>query len=520
MHGYVFYPDGGARPQREHNGAGIHGYRWDLAAGTRSIGHSYATTTVNGYSAKADSAEWLSKTKTLQELDLQAKRAIINDYRTSKVTATHFYDCTAPFAFGGTNNTAELKATCVIINFALNNLDLNEATSFVIRQDAMYVVEGVRDRLEGWVARGFIRKDGSEVPNANLWKRLWEMLILLKATGVNFHIEWVEAHSKDIGNNSADQLATASVFKAREGKLQEDLPHYEFKITQDADYWAGGLEKRHPLMFMRYCFMQVGESKGMESSDVVDYIMSSQGKETSLNGKRTSDDGYGVVRTKKQPILEAVRDKHESIRREVDYFYQVDVDGAFGSAYRYLNLYGNDILHRKHDHVRHLFVGDAPVSEELHPPFLAGVIYDNALMLSDLLDNYKDSSAKTLALTDITDTIYDVAEKDVKVGKGKEPRKELVCSLKPGIGTGYSKHNVKVNYKAGEEQAQCEITLRSGVDFPERNCLKRCEDKHPRVYVLTSWLGGAFMYATVIESGDDLAIWSGINASLRVIGVK
>lgn len=519
MHGYVFYPDGGARPQREHNGAGIHGYRWDLAAGTRSIGHSYATVTARGYSAKSDSADWMSKNKELASLSLSEKRQVIDKYATCKVTPTHFYDCVAPFAFGGTNNTAELKATCVILNYALNNLDLNEATSLVIRQDAMYVVEGINERLAVWMSRNFIRKDGTEVPNAQIWKKLFELVEAVRATGVKFSIEWVEAHSKDIGNNSADQLATAAVFKAKETKLQEDHLDYEFKVTQDIEYWAGGLEDRHPLMFMRYCFMQAGD-EGNVNGDNIDYIFSSQGKETSLNGKRTSDDGYGVVRTKKQPLLEAVRAKHEQVKREVDYYYQIDVDSAHGAAYRYLNLYGNDILHRKHEHVRHLFVGDAPVSEELHPPFLAGTIYNNALMLSDLLDNYKDQDAKTLCLTDITDTIYDVAEKDVKVGKGKEPRKELVCTLKPSIGTGYSSHKVKVSYKAGQESEQCEITLRCGVDFPERSCLKRCEDQHPRVYVVTNWLGGAFMYATVVESGDDLAIWSGINASLRVIGAK
>jgi hypothetical protein len=75
-----------------------------------------------------------------------------------------------------------------------------------------------------------------------------------------------------------------------------------------------------------------------------------------------------------------------------------------------------------------------------------------------------------------------------------------------------------VGYRDSDKLGEAEINLRVGVDFPDRNMLKRIEDTKPRVYILTSWLGGAFMYSTVIESGGDVAIWCGINSSIRVIG--
>lgn len=515
MHGYVFYPDGGARGQREHNGGGIHGYMWSLEAGSKSIGHTTFTTTPMGYAVKNSTGEWLAKElKGKPELSVEDSRARFDEFAKSKVAAVRFYDAITPFAYGGTNNSAELKATIELLHYALQELELDTATSFVIRQDSMYVVDGINKHLPSWIERKFIRRDGTQAPNSENWMELARLLDDIKKTGVVLRVEYVEAHSDDIGNNSADQLATAALYRAKERKLDKDEDHHKFAVSTDPDYWAGGLEHRHPLMMERFCFMRAGDSAG----DTVDYVFSSQGREVSLNGKRTSDDCYCLIRTKPVKAIEAVRARQNQIPREIDYFFQVDVDSIYSNAYRYLNSYGGEILHRKHDHVRHLFVGDKPVTEELHPPYLASVIFNNADVLYDFLNSYKETDSKTLKLTDITDTLYDFEEKPVKVAKGEEPRTEKICTLKPSIVNGYSKHKVKVQYNNKGEIGECEITLRAGVDFPGRNVLKRIESTMPRIYVLTNWLGGAFMFATVIESGDDLGIWCGMNSSLRIIG--
>lgn len=516
MHGFVFYPDGGARPQREYCGSGIHGYRWELEAGTRSIGHSTHTTTPFGYSEKNKAKEWLAKTlKGKEPVELADQIEVLKDNLDAKVTVVEFYDASAPNAFGGTNNSAELEGAIACMRFILSLPDADKAASIVLRQDAMYVVEGINGRVDTWAARNWISpSNGQVMPNKDLWVEMRGLLAELSERGIKFRIDHVEAHSTDIGNISADRLATVGVFKCREEKRTERLEVVEFKRSPAEGYWAGGLEFRHPFMSMRYCFAHSNSN----DNTVGEYILSTQGKEVSLNGKRTSDDGVCVVRCAPIGLIDSIFEKQQSIPREIDYPFQIDLNSVYGKAFQYLNLYGGQFLHRKHDHARHLFLGDDIVTEENHPPFLVSNIFDNGRVLSDFLDNYKDSDAPTLSLTDITDTLYDTVEKKVKVKKGEEPRTEQNTVLKSEIGAGFSKHTVTVGYKSEGETKTAEIALRVGVDFPERNTLKRIEETKPRVYVLTNWLGGAFMFATVIESGVDLGIWCGINSSLRVIG--
>ena len=90
--------------------------------------------------------------------------------------------------------------------------------------------------------------------------------------------------------------------------------------------------------------------------------------------------------------------------------------------------------------------------------------------------------------------------------------------MKPEFGVGYFKHSTKGSWKeTATDIKECDLTLRLGVDLPDRNALRRLEDKTPKVYLLTNTLGpGSFMYAVVIEAGGDVGIWSGVNSSIRV----
>lgn len=516
MYGYVFYPDGGARQQREYSGCGIHGYRWDTEAGAKSIGHNSQTTTMRGYDVKGATKEWLVKSHKGKIPEALGEQIVLAAAEAkAKVGVTKYFDAAIPLAYGGTNNTAELKGAVRCLKLLLREPDLEGAAKITIRQDSMYVVDGVNKHLPKWVARNFIRGDGSTAPNSDIWREMQAVLSALESKGIPLSFEWVEAHAGCIGNGAADQLATVALFKARESRQSFDSDDIDFMVSEPENYWDAGGDTRHPLMNFRYCFLDISESGAYVDGE---YFLSSQGKDVNMNGKRTAGDGFSVVRTSKVKMIEDIREFQLGIPREIDYRFQLDLNNVYGSAYRYLNLYGDSFLHRKHDHVRHLFVGDELVTEELHPPYLVENIISNCTMLADLLDNYKSDDTKTLRLTDITDTLYMTEDKPVKVKKGEEARTEQVCTLNSDIVVGYSKHKVTVGYRDSDKLGEAEINLRVGVDFPDRNMLKRIEDTKPRVYILTSWLGGAFMYSTVIESGGDVAIWCGINSSIRVIG--
>lgn len=84
-----------------------------------------------------------------------------------------------------------------------------------IFSDSKYLVDAVEKRwIQGWEARGWRRKDGEPVPNADLWKRLLEVC---RKHEVKF--AWVAGHSGVAENERCDQLVADA---RRAGELPVD----------------------------------------------------------------------------------------------------------------------------------------------------------------------------------------------------------------------------------------------------------------------------------------------------------
>lgn len=530
MFGYVFYPDGGCYPQNEHSGAGIHGYRWNLDLTAKGIGNTTHSATFRGYEVKGDTFDFANKEAKAAVADFSREAfsqwvmqepevivpngVVVRPNLNHRVPVERYYDGFIPLDFGGTNNTAELNATVHTLERIIKEPDFHEAALVVIRQDARYVVDGHNLYLPNWMEKKFTRRDGSVVLHEAIWMRLYAAVHAIKELGAKVIFEWVQGHSNCPGNNSADVLATAARIIAKSPKEVAVLDS-SFRISDAQDYWASRGDLRHPMMCFRYAYLDVSES-GQERRD---YYLSTQGKSADISGKRTSDDGFAVVRCNAQRHLEDIVAKQSSLPREIDYKFHIDLDNVYGNAGRYIDLYGTDFLHRAVSNKRHLQTyGKELLTTELHPPFLVDRVFDNMDILCDFLDNYRDTEAPTLASIDITDSFFDYKEEEVKVKKGEEARTRTVCTLKSEITVGYSKQSVKGRWKeANGEIQECDVTLRLGVDLPDRNALRRLEEKNPRVLLLTNTLGpGSFMYAVVIEAGEDVGIWSGINSSIRV----
>lgn len=523
MFGYVFYPDGGCRGNKEFGGAGLHGFRWNLNLTAKGIGHATYSAVFRGYEVKAESFDFASKdakneVAAMSREEFQQWLMLETNGKSNlnhRVPVEQYYDCFVPLEYGGTNNTAELHAAIFCLENIIHEKDFDKAASIILRQDSQYVVDGANIYLFNWLKNDFKRPNGSLIDNKGLWLRLNAAINAVKERGVFITFEWVKAHSTDPGNNSADELATAGVFASKNPKAVEALDT-GFLISETTDYWASRSELRHPMLCFRYSYFGIDEAEQERN----EYYLSTQGKAAELSGKRTSDDGFSVVRCGAQRHVEEVIAKQVSLPREIDYKFHIDLDNVYGGATRYLDLYGTDhFLHRPLDHKRHLQThGKVLVTTELHPPFLTDRVFDNMDILADFLDNYKRTDQPTLHTTEITSSFFEMKEEEVKVKKGEEARTKVTCILKPEIIVGYSKHKVTAGWKeANGEIGQCEVTLRLGVDLPDRNALRRLEDKNPKVYLVTNTLGvGSFMYAVVIEAGDDVGIWSGINSSIRV----
>lgn len=523
MYGYVFYPDGGCYPQNEYSGAGLHGYRWNLGLTAKGIGHASNSATFRGYTPKADSFDFTNKEEKNKINEMPREEFIpwVLSEDDGKLRANYrvplerYYDAVIPLEYGGTNNTAELNATIHCLEHIVNEPDFADTALVVIRQDARYVVDGHNVYMPNWLAKDFIRRDGTPVPNSDLWRRFNTITSQIKDLGVHVHFEWVRGHGTCIGNNSADELATAARIIAKSPK--EIAKHdASFQVSEVTDYWASQSESRHPMLCHRFMYIGVDEAERERK----EYYLSTQGRVAELDGKRTSDDGFSVVRCKPQSHIEEVVAKQVSIPREIDYRFKVDLDKIYGSDTRYLEIYGTGFLHRALENKRHLQTyGKVIVTEELHPPFLVERIFDNTDILCDYLDNYKDTTNQpTMHVTDITSEFFTITEELVKGKKGEESSSKTIYTISSDMPTGYFSHKVVAKWKESDgEIKECDITLRLGIDLPDRNTLRRLGDLQPKVLLVTNTMGpGSFMYAVVIEAGEDVGIWSGIQSSMRI----
>lgn len=98
-----------------------------------------------------------------------------------------------------TNNRMELSAV-------IEGLKALTRTSKVeVWSDSQYVLNGLREWLDGWKARGWKTASKKPVKNQELWQELDRLKGMHELT---FH--WVEGHAGHPENERCDQLAVAA----------------------------------------------------------------------------------------------------------------------------------------------------------------------------------------------------------------------------------------------------------------------------------------------------------------------
>jgi len=111
--------------------------------------------------------------------------------------------------FGGELNTTNnrMELTAVIEGLAA----LKRPCKVVLYLDSQYVRQGITEWIKGWKAKGWITSTKQPVKNAELWRKLDE---LVGTSGHQIEWRWVKGHSGDPGNERADMLANKGVQKA------------------------------------------------------------------------------------------------------------------------------------------------------------------------------------------------------------------------------------------------------------------------------------------------------------------
>lgn len=128
-----------------------------------------------------------------------------------------------------TNNRMELQA-------AVRGMqNLNQPCQVHLVCDSRYVLNGVKDWVEGWEENDWKTSKGKDVANKDLWKQLSEEKKKHKVT-----TQWVKGHQEKKsfetnGNNLADYFAsTAAIEEAEEQKILKTQENFQSDIQMDS----------------------------------------------------------------------------------------------------------------------------------------------------------------------------------------------------------------------------------------------------------------------------------------------
>ena len=106
--------------------------------------------------------------------------------------------------FGGervtTNNRMELMAVIEALTA------LKQPCDVILHTDSQYVMKGMTEWIRGWKAKGWKTASREPVKNADLWRRLDELVSAHHVRWV-----WVKGHAGHDGNERADKLANKGV---------------------------------------------------------------------------------------------------------------------------------------------------------------------------------------------------------------------------------------------------------------------------------------------------------------------
>lgn len=474
----AIYTDGGYRPSRGIGGWGLHGYLFREEPAKQGAGAKNALPTAQGY--------------------LMGQGGI------PEITLTHYVDGFGPLPAPTTNNRAEIMGALKALDVAKQQ----EVLNITFLMDSQYVLESMSARLSGWAANNWLRNDGGEVKNADLWKQVHEVKADLEGAGVTMTYKWVKGHNGDLGNELADQNATRGTVVASNGNDLEII-----QVGEAKGYWSYKPERSrffsHP-----HWFFAPGAVESYTTTDGRHvYYLGDPREEIDLFGKKIANATFSILYLKSpDPVLSTIRDAAASMGADqYQGVHRGDLREIFSAGvYEELESFGNATLTKDFEHHRLSASNGRLLTTEVRPARLIYNAIDVFHALETMLKAYLDEGkGQQLRSTDLTSLFY---ESDTSKSKP-------VVKLKPHITSALRSMNVEAGYataEGGTEKTTIVLTL--GLDLPDRNTLAALAGELTKVTLIT-WpeSARAVRYATVVEADGDVGIWSGVYANLHLL---
>lgn len=473
----VLYTDGGCRPSRGIGGWGVHGYFYRDTPAKVGAGAPHQPTAV-GYKA-----------------GLKGK---------PDITVLEYVDAFGSLIPESTNQVAELVAATIAFR-VLTEKNVRKAH---LLMDSKYVLNGLKGGLEKWENAGWCISDGSPLANCEYWQALQAARKTYLDTGAELTIDWVEGHAGDLGNESADRLATRGIYAGRNRHALEEILY-----TPAAGYWSTKVERNRMFSHVNWYFAtQPSNEQRAEDGRHVYYIGDPR-EADELTGKMISNATFAVLHLKEpDPALDRIRQIASEMGRGT---YQgpmlAKLDKVFSAAnYEEIIGYGHQILGRDVGRQRVLSSSEDLLAYELRPARLAFHAIEMLESMDAMLREYHTRPVTSRCVyTEITDNLYELST----------VKDKTTCKLLPTITSATRTVEVMASARVtAERMVTQKLKLTLGQDLPDRNTLAALAHSSTKVFVVTSPASPvAFRYAVVIESDGNSGIWAGPYSNLCLI---
>jgi ribonuclease HI len=424
-------------------------------------------------------------------------------------------------AFGAiadsTNNYAEVMAMIRALEITMEK----GLTQVLILADSKYALNGHAQWMHGWARANWQGRQGTEIANVELWKRLHTLDEELKRSGVKILTDHIKGHSGALGNETADRLATSGVFSGFNHQFDEVVVYSDAK-----GYW-GSVRANNRFLAHPFRYFSTQSHVPTLSADGRHIYYTGKMKRADLEmvGKKISDSSLAVVYLREpEPALEVIGDCFRMMGQGT---YQglviADMSEILKPAMcESLTKFEHRLLLKDFNASRVIDpTTDVILGLEAKPPFLAFRIVETMSGLEQYFNHYLNGMHEFVTTTDITELLYETTkasaaeDKAGVAGKAKKPVVKLKASISPGSRT----VEAKANYaKAAGGTGVVDVTLTLDQDIPDRNTLAALAGDDIKVTLLT-WPESsmAIRYATVIEVNGDAAIWAGAYANLKLV---